>query len=151
MEAELKTLLGRTFTIPCKAQAYRPSIAFSHNRVVFRSTELGTSNHESVFLRNTSDQEQLFHIVLPKHDLEGKNWDTAWQETVPVSNGPFKMESWDRGQQIVFVKNENFFGNGPNLDRIVMRFVPETNTLLELLRSGEIDASDPQPRDLVAA
>ncbi len=90
--------------------------------------------------------KKLFHIVLPKHDLEGKNWDTAWQETVPVSNGPFKMESWDRGQQIVFVKNENFFGNGPNLDRIVMRFVPETNTLLELLRSGEIDASDPQPQ-----
>ena len=27
-----------------------------------------------------------------------------------------------------------------------MRFVPETNTLLELLRSGEIDASDPQPQ-----
>ncbi|MEQ1954651.1 peptide ABC transporter substrate-binding protein [Mesorhizobium sp. CN2-181] len=89
---------------------------------------------------------QLFHIVLPKHDLEGKNWDTAWQDRVPVSNGPFKMESWQRGQQITFVRNEHFFGGGPHLDRIVMRFVPETNTLLELLRSGEIDASDPQPQ-----
>lgn len=90
--------------------------------------------------------KKLFHVVLPKHDLEGKNWDTAWQEGVPVSNGPFKMESWERGQQITFVKNEHFFGEGPNLDRIVMRFVPETNTLLELFRSGEIDASDPQPQ-----
>jgi peptide/nickel transport system substrate-binding protein len=90
--------------------------------------------------------KKLFHIVLPKHDLEGKDWDTAWKDSVPVSNGPFKMESWERGQQITFVRNDHFFGDGPNLDRIVMRFVPESNTLLELLRSGEIDASDPQPQ-----
>ncbi|MDB5506526.1 MAG: peptide transporter substrate-binding protein [Devosia sp.] len=88
----------------------------------------------------------MFYVLLPKHDLEGKNWDTAWQDTVPVSAGAFKMESWEKGQQITFVKNEFYFGGGPNLDRIVMRFVPETNTLLELLRSGEIDASDPQPQ-----
>ena len=34
----------------------------------------------------------------------------------------------------------------PSSTGIVIRFVPETNTLLELLRSGEIDASDPQPQ-----
>ena len=88
----------------------------------------------------------MFYFLLPKHDLEGKDWDTAWQESVPVSAGAFKMESWERGQQITFVKNPYYWGGGPNLDRIVMRFVPETNTLLELLRSGEIDASDPQPQ-----
>lgn len=93
----------------------------------------------------------MFHVLLPKHDLEGKNWDTAWQESVPVSAGAFKMETWEKGQQITFVKNEHYFAGGPNLDRIVMRFVPETNTLIELLRSGEIDASDPQPQPEIIA
>ena len=88
----------------------------------------------------------MFHVLLPKHDLEGKDWDTAWKDTVPVSNGAFKMGPWTKGQQIVFQKNPHFWAGGTKLDRVVLRFVPETNTLLQLLRSGEIDASDPQPQ-----
>ncbi len=88
----------------------------------------------------------MFHVLLPKHDLEGKDWDSAWKDTVPVSAGAFKMGQWTKGQQIAFQKNPHFWGGGPKLDRIVLRFVPETNTLLQLLRSGEVDASDPQPQ-----
>lgn len=95
--------------------------------------------------------KRMFHVVLPRHDLEGKDWDTAWQDRVPVSNGPFKFDSWERGRQITFLRNPHFIGDAVNLDRVVMRFVPETNTLLELLRSGEIDASDPQPQPEVIA
>jgi peptide/nickel transport system substrate-binding protein len=90
--------------------------------------------------------QQMFPVLLPKHDLEGKDWDTAWRDGPGVTNGAFKFESWDKGQQITFVKNEHYWADGPHLDRVVLRFIPETNTLLELLRSGEIDASDPQPQ-----
>lgn len=90
--------------------------------------------------------QQMFPLLLPKHDLEGKDWDTAWRDGPGVTNGAFKFEAWEKGQQISFVKNEHYWADGPKLDRIVIRFVPETNTLLELLRSGEIDASDPQPQ-----
>jgi len=95
--------------------------------------------------------KQMFYLILPKHDLEGKNWDEAWLEGVPVSAGPFKFESWEKGQQVTFVKNPYFFAGGPNLDRIVLRVVRDSNTLLQLLRSGEIDASDPQPQPELAA
>ncbi len=98
------------------------------------------------FSQPVATYRQLFPLLLPKHDLEGDNWDTAWRDGPSVTNGPFMFESWEKGQQITFVKNPNFWGDGPHLDRIVMRFVSETNTLLELLRSGEIDASDPQPQ-----
>jgi peptide/nickel transport system substrate-binding protein len=90
--------------------------------------------------------QQMFPLILPKHDLEGKDWDTAWRDGPGVTNGAFKFEAWTKGQQISFVKNEHYWAGEPGLDRIVIRFVPETNTLLELLRSGEIDASDPQPQ-----
>lgn len=66
LEVECKTLLGRTFAVPCKATAYRPAIALSANRITFRSTELGSTATETVFLRNSSDEEQLFHFVMPK-------------------------------------------------------------------------------------
>ena len=87
----------------------------------------------------------LFPVIIPRHDAEGEDWDTYWEDGVPVSSGPFVFESWDRGQEMTFVRNENYWGDGPLLDRIVMRFVSETATLVELLRGGEIDATDPQP------
>lgn len=88
----------------------------------------------------------LFSVIIPKHDAEGEDWDTYWEDGVPVSNGPFVFDSWNRGQEMTFVRNENYWGDGPQLDRIVMRFVSETATLVELLRGGEIDATDPQPQ-----
>lgn len=98
------------------------------------------------FSENVPTYKQLFPTVLPKHDLEGKDWDTAWQDDRPVTNGPFVLERWDRGQQMVYAPNPYFWAEGPHVDQLVIRFVGETNTLMELLRSGEVHAADPQPQ-----
>lgn len=83
--------------------------------------------------------------ILPKHALEGTNLNTSPYNEMPVGTGPFKVKEFVRGQ---YVATERFDGywrkaeNGealPYLDGIVFKMVPDSNTLITQLRSGEVD------------
>ena len=58
-----------------------------------------------------------------------------------VSSGPFMPESMDldRGE-IVFVRNPNFFGPTPKLDKIIFVTVEDAQTATVMLQQGEVDA-----------
>lgn len=89
----------------------------------------------------------LFANVLPAHVLEGEDFTTVMNDELPdVSSGPYIFESWDRGTQLRLVRNDNYWDGDVALDDIVMRYVPDTTTLTQQMRGGEIDMYDPQPQ-----
>ncbi|MCU1501306.1 MAG: ABC-type transporter, periplasmic subunit [Ilumatobacteraceae bacterium] len=57
----------------------------------------------------------------------------------PIGTGPFKFESVTRGQQLVFVKNENYFLGPPKLDKLILRPLPEVTSRMAALRAGEVN------------
>lgn len=57
----------------------------------------------------------------------------------PVTDGPFKLAEWVKGDHITFVANDKYFRGAPKLKQIVVRFVPDENTTLNLLRTHSID------------
>lgn len=62
----------------------------------------------------------------------------------PMSYGPFKITEWTSGEKIVLEKNEHYWRASeglPFLDSVVHRFIPESNTLLQSLKAGEIDVA----------
>jgi peptide/nickel transport system substrate-binding protein len=96
--------------------------------------------------------------ILPAHAIEGEDFNTVWDDTIadsegnPISNGPYIFESWDRGRQIVIVRNEDYWDtdNRANIDRIVYRPIEDSATQVQQLRGGEVDLLYPQPQlDLV--
>jgi peptide/nickel transport system substrate-binding protein len=59
----------------------------------------------------------------------------------PVGTGPFKFVSWQRDSQLVVEKNEDYWQEGlPHLDKITFRPIPDEDTRLSSLQSGDIDA-----------
>ena len=56
-----------------------------------------------------------------------------------VGTGPFRFVEWRSKEQIVLDKFAEYWGEPAILDRIVYRIVPDENTLLVQLRTGEID------------
>ncbi|MDQ0337943.1 peptide/nickel transport system substrate-binding protein [Caldalkalibacillus uzonensis] len=69
--------------------------------------------------------------------------------TNPVGTGPFVLERWEPGQEIVLKKNENYWGEPPKLDSITFMVVPEDSTRLAMLETGEIHIAEPvQPSDV---
>jgi peptide/nickel transport system substrate-binding protein len=59
----------------------------------------------------------------------------------PVGTGPFTFVSWQRDSKLVVEKNENYWQEGqPHLDTITFRPIPDEETRLASLQSGDIDA-----------
>ncbi|MEP9379348.1 ABC transporter substrate-binding protein [Aquabacter sp. CN5-332] len=74
-----------------------------------------------------------FAIMSPKAAQEaGKNYTRA-----PVGTGPFKMAKWAQDEMMTFVRNDGYWGTKPKLSTVEFRVVPEDNTRLLMLLSGD--------------
>lgn len=75
----------------------------------------------------------------------------------PVGTGPFKVDSWDREQQINLVRNEDYVqpvetdreSDMAYLDGITWRIIPEAATRYAALQSGEVDVIDNAQPDTI--
>jgi peptide/nickel transport system substrate-binding protein len=56
----------------------------------------------------------------------------------PIGTGPMKFVEWQTKQQIALEKFPEYWGEPAKLDRVVMRILPDDNTQLVQLRTGEI-------------
>ncbi|HTV46916.1 MAG TPA: peptide-binding protein [Phycisphaerae bacterium] len=65
--------------------------------------------------------------------------------TLLVGSGPYKLDQWTAGQQMVFVRNPHYWGPRPAFDRIVYRFILNPQAELQSYLNGEIDAIDITP------
>jgi ABC-type transport system substrate-binding protein len=69
----------------------------------------------------------------------------------PVGAGPYVLKQWVKGDRIVLVRNENYYGPKPTVARLTFKIVPETATREAMLRSGQIDVCyKPLPSNLAA-
>ena len=69
----------------------------------------------------------------------------------PVGTGPFKLGEWVKGERIVLVRNEDYYGKKPTLEKIVFTIVPEHGTRTAMIRAGDLDMIIlPQPPDVAA-
>ncbi len=80
--------------------------------------------------------------ILPRHILEHLSAEdivTSSFNRHPIGNGPFQLEEWKANQTIIFRANTEFAPGAPKLDRVVFTILPNENTLLTNLKSGNID------------
>ena len=77
--------------------------------------------------------------ILPRHVFGQETVATHPAARAPVGTGPFRFASWERGERIELVRNPEFRGAAPRVDRVVYRLVPERHVALDLFRGGEVD------------
>lgn len=56
-----------------------------------------------------------------------------------AGSGPYVLESWEPQVQTVLARNENYWGDAPYFDRVIITNIPEPATQKVALESGEID------------
>jgi len=105
--------------------------------------------------RNFAAWRGLFSYILPQHALAGSDMLTVWNDCIcnpkkgnaPISDGPFLLTRFDRGSGITLTRNSHgWYGKKAKLDSIVFRFITNTNSEIQAIRSGEVDAIYPQPQ-----
>lgn len=57
---------------------------------------------------------------------------------MPVGTGPYKMTEWVPGDHMSFVKNENYWGEGPWLDKVTFRVILDSQVRYTSVQKGEI-------------
>ena len=58
----------------------------------------------------------------------------------PVGTGPFVLKSWTAGDRMVVERNPSYWDKAkPNLDRVVLRPIPDSQSRFASLKSGELD------------
>ncbi|MDQ6906066.1 MAG: ABC transporter substrate-binding protein [Chloroflexota bacterium] len=86
-----------------------------------------------------------FVSPVPKKMLDGKDLSKSSKEPFfqkPVGAGPFVFVSWQVGGDFVAQRNPNYYQKGlPYLDKFTHRTIPDAQSLVNSLLSGDIDAS----------
>jgi peptide/nickel transport system substrate-binding protein len=57
----------------------------------------------------------------------------------PVLTGPFKAERFQLDKEFVVVRHNEYWGSPPLLDRVIFLYVPDNNSRVLALQSGDID------------
>jgi peptide/nickel transport system substrate-binding protein len=67
----------------------------------------------------------------------------------PTGTGPFQFESWTRGDRLVLVRNEDYWGEPARIERLIFRPISDNAARLQALQTGEIQGYDlVEPQDM---
>ncbi|MDH0871340.1 peptide ABC transporter substrate-binding protein [Agrobacterium pusense] len=79
-------------------------------------------------------------FILPKHAFDGvADKNTAPFNNAPIGTGPFKLTSRMPGDRIEFEPNASYFGDGPYLEKFIIKYVPDITVLYTQFQTGDID------------
>ncbi len=97
-------------------------------------------------------QQQFARGTLPKHVLDGQNIDRATAyNRAPLGTGPYKVAEWKTGEYILLERSPNYWRGAefPKIKRILFRFLTNTTTRINQLKSGEVQLVALVPWDKV--
>lgn len=86
---------------------------------------------------------------IPEHVFEGEaDLATSTKNFEPIGSGPFKFKEFNSGEKVELERFEDYFDGRPNLDGIVYRVIPDTNSANTALLNGELSARSISADDL---
>jgi peptide/nickel transport system substrate-binding protein len=103
-----------------------------------------------------ADYRDLFSYIYPGFALKGQKFNDYWHNCVcgndghPISNGPFYMSSYTQGQGMVLKKNPKWYGKKAGLNSIAFKIITDTNSEIQAMRGGEVDAITPSPESALS-
>ncbi|MGI6037656.1 MAG: ABC transporter substrate-binding protein [Limnochordia bacterium] len=127
-------------------------VAFSLNRLVQAGAMAGSTSQRKGLMGPTREalviDDSTVHVKLD-HPWPLFPRFIPWQMIVPhtvgdeyitkpIGTGPFIFEEWVRDSHLSLVKNKDYWGPEPKIDRLVFRVIGDESARVSALRSGEI-------------
>ena len=77
-----------------------------------------------------------------KHATAQDPWAMDWLKNNVAGGGAYKLERWTPGQELVFIRNEDWIsGPKPKIQRVIWRQIPSAGNRRALLERGDADIS----------
>ena len=77
-----------------------------------------------------------FAMISPNCMIDGSTKDGV---SGYIGTGPYVLTDFETDQYAVFKRNENYWGEKPEIERITVKVIPDNQTRIMALESGEID------------
>jgi ABC-type transport system substrate-binding protein len=73
-------------------------------------------------------------------DVPAAEWQTL-PEIIerPLSNGPYILKEWVKGQSMTFEANPNYYKGEVKVKKVIIKFIADTNQAVAQLLTGEVD------------
>lgn len=84
--------------------------------------------------------------IVPKHVVEAVSKDEF--NLKPVGSGPYKLDAWNRGVEVVVARNDEYWGDKGAFPKVAFRAVPDGSTRIANLQSGTSDLASNLNNDL---
>ena len=84
---------------------------------------------------------QFIRGTLPKHVLQGRDIDRATDyNRAPLGTGPYRVAEWRSGEYIRLERVPDYWRGSefPKIRQLLFRFIANTNTRINQLKSGEV-------------
>lgn len=93
------------------------------------------------FLTSYWGPKMLSPSAVQQNATDDDPWATEWARTNAVGTGPFKLERWTEGQEMVLTKFEDYWGgwDHPHVETVLIPFVQESATRRLMLEGGDAD------------
>jgi peptide/nickel transport system substrate-binding protein len=76
-------------------------------------------------------------------------FDSDFSKRHPIGTGPFRLDTWELGERLVLVRNDDYWGEKAKLERVIFRPLGAGAPTRQALESGEIDGYNPvDPADI---
>jgi peptide/nickel transport system substrate-binding protein len=111
-------------------------------------SKVETPDANTVILRLSSPNVAVVTAMADDNTaiLSAKDITAGSVDKAPNGTGPFKFLKWTPNQQLELVRNPTYWGPKPPLDGITFRVIPDENSVVSALESGNVQLgvlSDP--------
>ena len=111
-------------------------------------------------VRFTCDKPYYRHIVmlggmsiLPKHIYGEGDFNNHPNNRRPIGSGPYILESWDTGRQVVLARNDLYWGEivdtFPYFDKKVYQIITDPNAAFQVQLRGDLDVMNHRAEDWI--
>jgi len=111
----------------------------------FRPTQIieavETPDEYTVVLRMREFYYPLLYdlsLIRPVRFLSPSSVDAEGNFVSPVGTGPWRVEEYVSDQSTTFVRNEDYWGTVPMLERVIFSCIPDAETRVAALLTGEV-------------
>ncbi len=128
---------------------FLPNTTSGYNQIASVTGSNGGKTVTVVFSKPFGDWQSLFsqaNPLVPAHIADKVGFDSGFQNfgsAVQVSGGPYEIQSYTKGEDLVEVRNPHYWGPAGTLSKIVFRFILSDDQQPPAVQNGEVNMVNP--------
>ena len=105
------------------------------------TVEISIQNWNPIFMKTrTQYYAGIYDSTEVKRHASAKDpWARDWLTKNAAGFGPYRIESWIPGREMVLAARDDYYLGPPRVKRVVLREIPSTASRMAALQTGDID------------